>query len=104
VRPTHIGNFKSLGLKVQATLNKTYFGYFALFSEPHSSIHDFHALINWGDGSKRSPGHIHGRSDGQYAVLSQHRYVKTGSFTVSVVISDGIGRKIMNTSQVRVIK
>jgi hypothetical protein len=91
-------------MKLQATIDKTYFGYVALFSEPNTSTHDFHSLINWGDGSKVTPGHIHGRGNGQYAVLSQHRYVKAGVFSISVVIGDGIGRKVATTSRAQVPK
>lgn len=98
-----IGNFRSKGLKIQATKDLTYFGYVALFSEPNTDDQDFHAFIKWGDKSKVKPGHIHGRGNGQYAVLSQHRYVKTGVFNVSVQIRDGLGRKVTTSSLVRVI-
>ncbi len=81
----------------------TYFGYAALFSEPNTNTQDFHAFINWGDGSRVTPGHIHGRGDGLYAVLSQHRYVKVGDHDVSVEIRDGLGRKVTTSSLVRVI-
>ncbi len=101
--PASIGHFRSHGLKIQATQDLTYFGYVALFSEPNTDPHDFHAFIKWGDKSKIKPGHIHGRGDGQYAVLSQHRYVKVGVFHLSVEIRDGHGRKVATTSLVRVI-
>jgi hypothetical protein len=81
----------------------TYFGYAALFNEPNTNDQDFHAFINWGDGSKIKPGHIHGRGGGRYAVLSQHRYVKVGVYHVFVQIRDGIGRKVQTKSLVRVI-
>jgi len=51
-----------------------------------------------------APGHIHGRGQGKYAVLSQHRYVKPGTYKVSVQIRDGFGRKIETESLVRAIK
>jgi plastocyanin len=98
-----IGNFRSHGLKIQATKDLTYFGYVALFNEPNTDSQDFHAFIKWGDKSKVKPGHIHGRGNGQYAVLSQHRYVKVGVFHVSVQIRDGLGRKVTTSSLVRVI-
>jgi hypothetical protein len=82
----------------------TYFGYVALFSEPNTNDQDFHAFIDWGDGSKKTPGHIHGRGNGQYAVLSRHRYVKPGGAHITVTIRDGLGRKISNVSLVRIIK
>jgi hypothetical protein len=101
--PSTIGNFRSHGLKIQATKDLTYFGYVALFSEPNTDDQDFHAFIKWGDKSKVKPGHIHGRGNSQYAVLSQHRYGKTGVFHVSVQIRDGRGRKVTTSSLVRVI-
>jgi hypothetical protein len=76
----------------------------ALFSEPNPNDQDFHAFINWGDGSKITPGHIHGRGNGQYAVLSQHRYVKRGIYAIKIQIRDGIGRKVETESLVRVIR
>jgi hypothetical protein len=90
-------------MKIQLTLDKTYFGYVGLFREPNTTPQDFHAFINWGDRSKIKPGHIHGRGDGQYAILSQHRYIKRGLYHISFEIRDGIGRKIANTSLVRVV-
>jgi len=88
---------------MQAMKDLTYFGYAALFSEPNTRNQNFHAFINWGDGSKVTPGHIHGRGNGHYAVLSQHRYVKTGVFNITVTIKDALGRKIRTNSEVRVI-
>jgi hypothetical protein len=81
----------------------TYFGYAALFNEPNTRNQDFHAFINWGDGSKIKPGHIHGRGNGHYAVLSQHRYVRPGVYNISVAIRDGHGRIVAIQSVVRVI-
>jgi hypothetical protein len=101
--PTSIGNFQSSQIKIQAGVAKTYFGYVGLFSEPNTDDQDFHAFINWGDGSKIKPGHIHGRGGGHYAVLSQHRYIKPGVFHIGFEIRDGHGRKIANESLVRVV-
>jgi len=81
----------------------TFVGYAALFREPGTDNQDFHAFINWGDGSRITPGHIHGRGNAQYAVLGSHRYVKPGEDRISVQIRDGIGRKIATDSLVRVI-
>ena len=91
-------------MKAQATLDKTYLGYVALFQEPNSDNQNFHSFINWGDGSKSTPGHIHGRGGGRYAVLSQHRYVKPGVYKVTVQVRDALRRKIEVTSLVHVVK
>lgn len=63
-----------------------------------------HGVDNWGDRSSNTLGHIHGRGNGRYAELSQHRYVKPGTYTVTVQIRDGIGRKVMTESTVLVYK
>jgi hypothetical protein len=75
-----------------------------LFSEPFTNDQDFHAFIDWGDGSKRTPGHVHGRGNGQYAVLSAHRYVKPEVFPITIVVRDQLGREITTKSEVRVLK
>jgi hypothetical protein len=89
-------------MKIQATLDKTYFGYVALFQEPNTDDQNFQSFINWGDGSKGTSGHIHGRGGGRYAVLSQHRYVRPGVYKVTVHIRDSLRRKIGVTSLVHV--
>ncbi len=88
----------------QATVDQTYFGYVALFTEPNTRSQNFHAFINWGDGSKATPGHIHARGNGSYAVLSQHRYVKPGVYHVGIQIGDALRRHVTAESLVRVIK
>jgi plastocyanin len=101
--PPSIGRFKSHGLKIQAKLDKTYHGYVLYFSEPNSIARDFHAFIDWGDKSKIQPGHIHDRGNDHYAIIGAHRYVAVGSYTISVKVRNGIGKKIANQSPVHVI-
>jgi plastocyanin len=102
--PSAIGTYSIGPLKIQATQFKTYFGYVAYFVEPDiSRTQNFHANINWGDGSKDTPGHIDFRSTGEFAIMSQHRYVKRGTFPITITLRDGLGRKIRTVSTVRVI-
>ncbi len=102
--PSHIGSYGISPLKIQATQFKTYFGHVAYFVEPHvSRTQDFHSLINWGDGSKVTTGHIEFRSTGQFAIISQHRYVKRGVFPITITLSDGRNRKIRTVTTARVI-
>jgi plastocyanin len=101
--PSSIGRFKSSGLKIQAKLDKTYHGYVAYFHEPHTSPQNFHAAIDWGDHSKKDPGHVHGRGNGHFAIIGQHRYVRPGAFDITVTIRDSAFRKIATESLVRVV-
>ena len=86
--PPSIGRFRSSGLKLQLKVDKTYHGYVSYFSEPNTTPQDFHAAINWGDNSKPDPGHVHGRGNGHYAIIGDHRYVHPGVFNVTVTIRD----------------
>jgi plastocyanin len=102
--PSAIGKYAIAPLKIQATQFKTFHGYIAYFVEPHiSKTQDFHAIINWGDGSKETTGHIQFRKTGEFGIISQHRYVKRGKFPITITVRDGIGRKIQTVSLVRVI-
>jgi plastocyanin len=102
--PSEIGKYRITPLKIQATQFKTYHDYIAYFAEPGiSKTQDFHAIINWGDGSKTSTGHIELRKTGEFGIISAHRYVKRGKFPITVTLRDGIGRKIRTVSTVRVI-
>jgi hypothetical protein len=76
------------------------FGYVAQYQEPNANDQDFYAFINWGDRSISMPDHIHGRGNGRYAVPIHQRYVKPGTYTVTVHIRDGIGRKVLTESKV----
>ena len=40
-------------------------------------------FIDWGDHSLPKPGHVHGEGNGQFAVLSAHRYIESGTFPVT---------------------
>jgi plastocyanin len=102
--PSSIGSFRIAPFKIQATQFKTFHGYIAHFQEPQvTKTQNYHALINWGDGSKQSTGHIVFRKTGEFAIISAHRYVKRGVFKITTTLRDGIGRKIQTVGQVRVI-
>jgi plastocyanin len=102
--PSAIGKYRITPLKIQATQFKTYHGYLAYFAEPGvSKTQDFHAIIDWGDGSKTSTGHIEFKKTGEFGIISAHRYVKRGKFPIKITLRDGIGRKVRTVSTVRVI-
>ena len=102
--PSSIGRFGIVGTKLQAKVFKTYFGYVGYFHEPNSKASNFHAIVDWGDGSKKKPAHIVDQGGGHYGLDSQHRYVKPGVYTIKILLSDGRNRKIVTESLVRVLR
>jgi hypothetical protein len=104
VNPPPPPPFPVVGVKFQARVFKTFNQFVAYFSEPHTNTQDFHAFIDWGDGSKVSRGHIHGEGDGRFAVIGMHRYVKSAIFQITVTIRDPAGRKAQAVSFVHVNK
>ena len=102
--PSSIGSFGINGMKIQAKIDKTYFGYIGYFHEPRSEPSNFHALVNWGDGSKIKPAHVQQRRSDQYGLQSSHRYVKPGVFHVIILLSDGRNRKVVTVSLVHVLR
>jgi uncharacterized protein YjdB len=90
------------GVEFLAKLKKTFNQAVAYFNEPNTKTQDFHAFIDWGDGSLPSRGHIHGRGNGRFSVIGSHRYVKSAIFPITVTIRDPAGRKASATSLVHV--
>jgi hypothetical protein len=70
----------------------TYTGPVATFTDANtatSSIADFTATINWGDGSPATTGTVTG-SAGSFTVNGSHTYGSLGSFTIKVhIVDDG---------------
>jgi plastocyanin len=95
--------FVSAGLKIQATVNKTFRGFVAYFNAPNTRTPNFHAMIDWGDGFKPSPGHIRKRGSGRYAVVGSRLYIVRGTYPVTVTIRDALGRKIAANTTVRAV-
>src|SRR4029077_4189997 len=100
--PPAIGSFKASGLNVKAKVNKTFHGNVARFSDPNTKAAQFHAFINWGDGSTSTTGQIHTQAKGRFLVVGSHRYAATGSFEITVTIQDAAGQQIAAESSVRV--
>jgi hypothetical protein len=69
-----------------------YSGAVATFTDANaatSSVADFTATINWGDGSLATSGTVTG-SGGSYTVNGSHSYAGLGSFTIKVhIVDDG---------------
>jgi hypothetical protein len=75
----------------------------ASFSEPNTKTRDFHAIINWGDGSSPSRGQIQGRGHGRFSVLGSHRFHQTGTIPVTVTILDAAGHTTIANSLAKVV-
>jgi len=92
------------GLNSRVRENRTFHGTVARFSEPHTMAQEFQAVIDWGDQSAPTPGVIHARDRGRFAVVGSHHYITPGTYHVAVQIQDGRGQEIVTESLVRVVK
>ncbi|MDB5335759.1 MAG: hypothetical protein JWN70_1378 [Planctomycetaceae bacterium] len=59
-------------------------------SDESASVHDFKAVIDWGDG-KTSKGHVTAGAEGGFVVTGKHVYHVTGERQISVTVSDKSG-------------
>jgi uncharacterized protein YjdB len=102
VSPAPPPPFPVVGLHFRAKVFKTFNRFVSYFKEPHTKTRDFHAVIDWGDNSKKPLAHIHSEGDGRYAVVGMHRYVKPGVYHVTVTVRDPHGRKAETTTLINV--
>jgi subtilisin family serine protease len=75
-----------------ATARTPFRGVVANFADANAlaSPGSYSATIDWGDGSK-SPGTVRPNGDGTYRVEGGHTFDRSGTFHVTVAISDGEG-------------
>jgi hypothetical protein len=59
-------------------------------------------LIDWGDGTSPTFGHIRRKGKGRYAVVGSHRYLTTGIFQVMAMIQNQAGQQADAMSTVTV--
>ena len=83
----------STGIALNSTLVATFTDANALFS----TLGDFTATIDWGDGSPQSTGVIgkNGNVLGDFAVSGSHTYAKPGVYTTLVTVYDDGGSKVV---------
>jgi hypothetical protein len=101
--PPPQSQFKASGLRIQARTGQQFKGSVALFSDPHTQAQEFGAFIDWGDGSTSSPGRVHTRGSGRFAVSGSHRYIKRGIYQVTVTIQDTAGREASAVGSARIL-
>jgi trimeric autotransporter adhesin len=96
--------FVAAGVKVKARAHRGFSGTVASLKDPHTVASDFHATIDWGDGSAPTVGRIRRVGNGRYTISGSHRFGATGTFHAVVTIRDAQGRQITAQSQVQVRK
>jgi hypothetical protein len=101
--PSAIGNFQASGLNVRAKANTPFRGNVARFSDPKTRAQQFHAMIDWGDGSAPTGGQIRTQAKGRFLVVGAHRYLQAGSFQATVTIVSAPGLEIAAVDSVQVI-
>ncbi len=72
------------------------------FKDTLGSTSDYTADINWGDGTV-SAGIVSATTGGDFAVIGTHEYAKSGTYTISVPVTDNTGAEITNTCSAQVI-
>jgi hypothetical protein len=91
------------GTSISATEGIAFSGNVASFTDanPNSSVGDFTATINWGDGQSSS-GTIGAGTGGGFVVSGSHTYADEGSHTISVSITDVGGASTSTSSSASV--
>jgi RHS repeat-associated protein len=86
----------------QVEQGSTFIANIGSFSDTLGSSSDYSASINWGDGQV-SVGIVTATVGGRFAIEGTHHYAKTGSYTISVPVTDNTGAEITNTCIAQVI-
>lgn len=83
--------FKAIGTAFSANAGVAFNSTIATFSDIRSGI--FPVTINWGDGTS-SPGTVTNIGSNRYLVNASHTYASTGSFNVTVTVSDSANNTV----------
>jgi hypothetical protein len=82
-----VSRAKTSKVAIQATTGVPFYGKVARITGLTSgSTYRLSAVIDWGDGSADSAGHLFKNSDGSYYVSGWHEYESAGTFSVTVTI------------------
>jgi hypothetical protein len=91
-------------IKQKVRANRTFHGRVAGFKVTDTKAQTLRAIIDWGDRSLPTPGHIRSRGKGRFAVFGTHRYIAPGVAHVNVTIVDSNGRTTTAESSMRVVR
>ncbi len=89
----------AIALPINPVENTPFTAVVATFTDanPGSSVGDFSATIDWGDGSPTSAGVVAARPGGGFQVTGSHTYGGPATFTVQVTIRDAGGSTTVAT-------
>jgi plastocyanin len=94
--------FVATGVRLKARTHRKLNATVANFKDPHTTTAQFMAMIDWGDGSAMTNGHIRRTGNGRYAIAGSHVYATAGAFQAHVMIADPQGRIIDAMDTVKV--
>jgi hypothetical protein len=91
--------FVAKGLSIHAAHGKPAKATVVDFSEPGAKATGFTVLIDWGDGSAPTAGHVKSMSKGnnnsKFSATGSHRYGQVGTFATTITVMDAAGVKVI---------
>jgi hypothetical protein len=87
---------KANGKHVESTAGTAFTKMLASFHDENhlSTGSDFTATVDWGDGSPLEAGTIVANGDGSFRVVGTHTYATTGSYVMTITITDAEGSSV----------
>jgi hypothetical protein len=74
----------------------------ANFKEPNASPGNFQVVIDWGDHTQTTDGHVRLKAKGRFTATGLHRYTSPGAYTATVTLLDAAGVRVATQSTIRV--
>jgi hypothetical protein len=85
----NLGELAATGTTVQGTAGQDVAAVVASFTDAGPGLAtDYGAVINWGDNTPLSTGGISALGAGNYEVAASHQYAATGSYSITVLLTD----------------
>jgi hypothetical protein len=82
-----------VALDLSARTAHRFRGSVGTFEEAGGRSGDFHASIDWGDGSPASTGRIKNLGGGRFGIGGTHLFHQSGTFRLTVTVTDSAGRQ-----------
>ncbi len=101
--PTGPGPLSVQGTTITAKAGQTFQRTVATFTEANTKARNFRVTINWGDASRNSAAKVKMLPGGHFSAIGNHRFRNTGTYTVTITVSDKSGHVVSATSTADVV-